>query len=101
MHELEIPPAARRDDRSVELVRAWVAEGAQWISLNPHLFRDRDFAEEDAWGMFLADTVRHLARAIGAASDAPAAEVEHRIHAALERELARPTSTVRGGYLED
>ena len=46
MKELVRPPAAESDENSIEILRAWVAEGAQWVSLNPHLYRDRDFDEE-------------------------------------------------------
>ncbi len=99
MDELEIPPAAKRDDNSVELLRAWIAEGAQWVSLNPHLYRDREFSEEDAWGMFLADTIRHLSNAIALESGKDQKKTIKLIKRAFDREIKKPTSTARGGFI--
>lgn len=101
MKELVIPPAAVADENAVELLRAWVADGGQWLSLNPHLYRNRDFDEEWAWGLFLADTIRHLARAIGSVSGKDERKVIKEIRRAFEKEIKKPTTAVRGGYLED
>ena len=101
MKELTIPPAAVADDDSVELLRAWVADGGQWVSLNPHLYRHREFEEEWAWGLFLADTIRHLARAIGAESGKDERKIIKGIRKAFDGEIKKPTTAIRGGYLED
>jgi len=55
---LEIPPAAARDKAAFEVLRVWVAEQGQHVSL-------RSGAWEDpfAWGIVLADLARHIARA--------------------------------------
>ena len=50
MNELIIPPDAEDDPQSIEILRAWIANGSQWVSLNPHIYRDREFDEEWAWG---------------------------------------------------
>jgi hypothetical protein len=51
---LDPPPAASRDKASFELLRVWVAEQGQHVSL-------RSGAWEDpfAWGIVLADLARH------------------------------------------
>ena len=55
---LEIPPAAARDKAAFEILRVWVAEQGQHVSL-------RSGAWEDpfAWGIVLADLARHIALA--------------------------------------
>ena len=55
---LDPPPAASRDKASFELLRVWVAEQGQHVSL-------RSGAWEDpfAWGIVLADLARHIAHA--------------------------------------
>jgi hypothetical protein len=55
---LDPPPAAARDKASFELLRVWVAEQGQHVSL-------RSGAWEDpfAWGIVLADLARHIVNA--------------------------------------
>ena len=52
---LDPPPAAAKDKASFELLRVWVAEQGQHVSL-------RSGAWEDpfAWGIVLADLARHI-----------------------------------------
>lgn len=55
---LEIPAAAKRDKASFEVLRVWIAEQGQHVSI-------RSGAWEDpfAWGIVLADLARHVALA--------------------------------------
>src|ERR1700712_2785070 len=55
---LAIPPAAQRDRASFEVLRVWIAEKSQHVSI-------RSGAWEDpfAWGIVLADLARHIALA--------------------------------------
>ena len=55
---LAIPPAAARDQASFEVLRVWIAEQGQHVSI-------RSGAWEDpfAWGIVLADLARHVALA--------------------------------------
>src|ERR1700748_1534275 len=55
---LDPPPAAVRDRAAFELLRVWVAEQGQHVSL-------RSGAWEDpfAWGIVLADLARHIVNA--------------------------------------
>jgi hypothetical protein len=55
---LNIPPAAQRDKASFEVMRVWIANQAQHVSI-------RSGAWEDpfAWGIVLADLARHIALA--------------------------------------
>ncbi len=56
--ELAPPPAVSRDKAAFELLRVWVAEQGQHVSL-------RSGAWEDpfAWGIVLADLARHIVNA--------------------------------------
>lgn len=101
MSELKIPQQVIDDENSVELIRAFVANGSQWVSLNPHLFRNRDFQEETAWGVFLADTIKHLACAISEHTNSDEYGVMTDIFEALDNEQERSTSDVEGGYVEE
>ena len=52
------PPAAERDRAAFELLRVWVAEGDQHVSLRAGVFEDAR-----GWGIVLADLARHIANA--------------------------------------
>src|ERR1700723_1224018 len=55
---LNIPPVAQRDKASFEVLRVWIAEQGQHVSI-------RSGAWEDpfAWGIVLADLARHIVNA--------------------------------------
>jgi hypothetical protein len=55
---LDPPPAAGRDKASFELLRVWVAEKGQHVSLRTGTWED-----PFAWGIFLADMARHIVNA--------------------------------------
>ena len=53
--QLEIPAVAAADGSSFELLRVWVAQQAQQISLRPGIWQD-----PSAWGVMLADLARNI-----------------------------------------
>ncbi|MBW4039609.1 MAG: DUF5076 domain-containing protein [Acidobacteria bacterium] len=55
---LDPPPAATRDKASFELLRVWVADGGQHVSLRAGAWED-----PFAWGIVLADLARHIVNA--------------------------------------
>ncbi|HEY0263458.1 MAG TPA: DUF5076 domain-containing protein [Granulicella sp.] len=55
---LAVPPAAQRDKASFELLRVWVAEKGQHVSIQSGAWED-----PFAWGIVLADLARHIAHA--------------------------------------
>jgi hypothetical protein len=55
---LDPPPAAARDKASFELIRVWVAEQGQHVSIRPNAWED-----PFAWGIVLADLARHIMNA--------------------------------------
>ena len=57
--QLPVPAAARKDSRAFELLRVWVADGEQPISLRAGIWED-----PAAWGMMLADLAGHIANSL-------------------------------------
>lgn len=55
---LSIPPAAQRDKASFEVMRVWIAEQGQHVSIQSGAWDD-----PFAWGIVLADLARHVANA--------------------------------------
>jgi ABC-type uncharacterized transport system YnjBCD substrate-binding protein len=53
--QLAIPKAAAEDAASFELLRVWVADQAQQITLRPGIWQD-----PSAWGVMLADLARNI-----------------------------------------
>jgi len=53
---LTIPPAAQRDKASFEVMRVWIAEQGQHVSISSGAWED-----PFAWGIVLADLARHVA----------------------------------------
>lgn len=53
--QLAIPALAAKDARSFELLRVWVAEGSQAITLQPGIWQD-----PAAYGIMLADLARNI-----------------------------------------
>ena len=53
--QLAIPKAAAQDAASFELLRVWVANQAQQITLRPGIWQD-----PSAWGVMLADLARNI-----------------------------------------
>jgi Domain of unknown function (DUF5076) len=55
---LSIPPVAQRDKASFEVLRVWIAEQSQHVSI-----RSGAWDDPFAWGIVLADLARHIALA--------------------------------------
>ncbi len=55
---LDPPPAAKGDGASFELLRVWIADQGQHISLRSGVWED-----PFAWGIVLADLARHIVHA--------------------------------------
>jgi len=99
MKELVIPPPAKRDTDSIEMIRAWIAEQGLHCTINVGLYRDNGKHDEaSAWGILLADVVRHLANAV---EDRYGDDQEATIRAVVRsfaKELQLPTSEADGYF---
>ncbi|MDE3105045.1 MAG: DUF5076 domain-containing protein [Acidobacteriota bacterium] len=89
---LAVPPAAQRDRAAFEVLRVWIAEQGQHVTI-------RSGAWEDpfAWGIVLADLARHIANAH--AMQSPGTDTEaflDRLLEGFEAEIDDPTSDPEG-----
>jgi len=89
--QLVIPGAAKTDPASFELLRVWVANKAQHVSLRPGVWKD-----PAAWGLMLADLARHVAISYQRDAGLDRSQVLQRIKAALDLELQSPTDEPAG-----
>lgn len=62
--ERPIPSAALKDEKSVEMLRLWLADGGLHCSILAGSYVGSGIAEETAWGMMLADAARHVGNAL-------------------------------------
>ena len=89
---LDIPAAAQRDKASFEVLRVFIAEQGQHVSI-------RSGAWEDpfAWGIVLADLARHVANAhqIQNSKADPEAFLE-RLLEGFQAEIENPTDEPEG-----
>ena len=97
--QLPIPPAAKRDSHSREMIRAWVAEQGLHCSLNIGTdFQANSADEKRAWGILLADVARHVANAFEEMEGADAREIVETIRDEFNGEIDRPTSKHLGKF---
>ncbi len=90
--QLDLPPAAQRDKAGFEVLRVWIAEQGQHVSI-------RSGAWEDpfAWGIVLADLARHIANAHAIQSDKVDKEAFlERLLEGFEAEIDNPTDEPEG-----
>ncbi len=99
MKPLVIPPAAQRDQNSIQMLSAWIAEKSQHCTINIGFWQDNGKKEAPIWGMFLADTIRHIANALQEEYGQPATDSIAAILESMHEELADPTSPVTGGFI--
>ena len=89
---LEPPPAAKRDNASFELLRVWVAEQGQHVSLRSGVWEDAF-----AWGIVLADLARHIVHAESLArKDVDREAFLARLLEGFQAEIESPTDDAEG-----
>jgi Domain of unknown function (DUF5076) len=81
--ELEIPDGIGEADVAIEVLRAWVADGALHVIFDPETFRD----SPGEWGRMLADISGHIANAIAMQGNLTAAEAAQAISEAYDHGL--------------
>ena len=89
---LDPPPAAAKDKAAFELLRVWVAEQGQHVSL-----RSGTWEDPFAWGIVLADLARHIVNA--EAQTNPQMDREsflERMLEGFEAEMESPTDEPEG-----
>jgi hypothetical protein len=90
-NQLVIPAEATRDTQAVEVLRVWLANGQQYVSLRTGVWGD-----PAAWGIMLADLARHVANSYHQSSGLDTIASLRRIRQGFEVELTSPTDQPAG-----
>ena len=100
MDALAIPPAAVRDQQSVELFRAWIAERGLHCAVRVGMYADQGIEDETrAWGVILADALQHIADALASQGFGLRDDLMHAVIKSFHAELASPTSGRTGEFV--
>lgn len=78
--ELELPEGVVDAEQAVEVMRAWVADGALHVIFDPETFR-HDVSE---WGRLLSDVAQHVANALEMDGQMARSEALSQIHDAFD-----------------
>jgi hypothetical protein len=96
--ELPPPDDAAEDDEAVEVARIWITRQDLLVSLNVGLYPPGESSGETvAWGDILADTTKHVARAIALRYDLAPATVEREIIERCNASLGNYSKGFAGG----
>ncbi len=90
--QLPIPDAAANAASAMEVLRVWVADGDQHVSLATGLWDD-----PAAWGLLLVDLARHVARSYEQGGGPNVDAALSRIREAFDAEWNSPTDEPQGG----
>jgi hypothetical protein len=94
--ELVIPPAAKSDPKSKEMLRAWVANGGLHCSLSIGAWGEK---ETIGWAILLTDVARHVADALHRQHGTDRNETLQQICTVFNRELKAPTADAKGNFV--
>ena len=93
--ELEIPDGVHDADMAIEVLRAWIADGALHVIFDPDTFAD-DFRE---WGRLLSEISHHVAEAAALEGHLSRDEALSAIAEGFEEGLSSP-ATPRDGQIK-
>ena len=80
------------------MLSAWIAENGLHCSLNIGMWQNSGVKEPAAWGILLADTIRHIANAMQEQYGLSAPDTVAAVLEGLQAELGNPTSAVQGSF---
>jgi hypothetical protein len=83
------------------MIRVWLANQQQHVVLNIGFWEDRGLDERAAWGIVIADMVRHIADAHQSEYGHAPAETISIIRRAFEAEMDTPTSERLGQFVKE
>ena len=95
---LPVPPQAARDPQAQEMIRAWIADKGLHCSLQVGFWQDQNLNEAWAWGILLADVVRHVSNALEDSYGIDPRETVEAIKVSFLIEIQKPTSGHRGRF---
>jgi hypothetical protein len=81
------------------MISGWIAERGLHCTLNIGMWDASGRNEPKAWGVLLADVVRHIANAIEEQKGADAGETAQTIMDAMEREFESPTRLLPAAFI--
>ncbi len=90
-NQLIPPPVVDQDDNAFELLRVWIAQGGQHVSI-----RGETWEDPAAWGIMLVDLARHVSRMYDQSSGQPASAVLRQIRSGFDAEWGSPTDEPEG-----
>ena len=90
-NSLVIPDAAKKDSKSFEVLRVWVANEGQHVTI-----RVDTWDNPAAWGIVLADLARHIANAYQQDAGADPNIVLQSIKSLFDAEMGSPTDLPSG-----
>lgn len=101
MKELTVPPAGLRDPNALEMLRVWIAEKELHCTLRAGLYQDgTSVPEAEAWGVILADAIRHISIALEVRYGIGRSKTVEEIKWFLLKELGEPSSAVYGAFVQ-
>ena len=81
------------------MIRVWIAEKGLHVSLRVGVYDKTDIDELNAWGIILADIIRHLGDAMKQKKNIEIDEVIEEVVNSMLDELEKPTSRTEGTFL--
>lgn len=85
-NDFDVPRIVLNGQQVRELARIWAVDGEQVVVFNKNLWSD-----PAAWGIFLADFAKHIAKTYGEESEPKSKKVLNRIIEGFEAEINHPT----------
>ncbi len=95
-NEIQVPEAAQNDANSFELLRVWVANKGQHVSLRVGVWQD-----PASWGIMLSDLIQHIANAYHQEEGMNKDTVFQRILEGINAELSSSTDRPYGKIIEN
>ncbi|MFN0218120.1 MAG: DUF5076 domain-containing protein [Hyphomicrobium sp.] len=90
--ELDVPEGVADAEAAVEMLRAWIADGALLVSLNPEAFED----QVGEWGRLLGQLAHHAARSAALAGHMSDSEALQAIRKGFEATLPQNQPAMSG-----
>lgn len=90
--ELDVPDGVREASEAIEVLRAWIADGALHVTFDPETFQNG----VPEWGRLLADIAHHVAHAVSLNGQMDQDEALALIHGAFARHAGAASDKMSG-----
>lgn len=92
LEELDLPDGVREADDALEILRAWIADGALHVTFDPETFR----GNVGEWGRLLSDIAQHVSHAVELDGQMARQEAMEQIHKAFKAGMSTEAVTMQG-----